>query len=215
MNASTSKRLVMIGAGQFASRCAYYFDTFSDYQIEAFAVDPEYHAETSLDDRPVVSTDDLARQYPAETHAAFVAVGYGNQNRGRSRLSDLLQRQGYELASYHHKTTAIHDSQIGPGTFLADLVSVGPFCVLGRGCILSTSAIVAHDSTLGDECYLSAGSIVAGGTTLGPRCFVGLGARISDGLVIAAETTVGAGAVVVRDITESGTYAGVPARRIA
>ena len=43
---------------------------------------------------------------------------------------------------------------------------------------------------------------------------MGTGAHILQGLTISDDTIVGAGAVVTKDITEPGTYVGVPARKI-
>ncbi len=49
---------------------------------------------------------------------------------------------------------------------------------------------------------------------VGNGTWIGAGAVVSNNVSICGEVTVGAGAVVVKDITESGTYVGVPARKI-
>jgi len=43
--------------------------------------------------------------------------------------------------------------------------------------------------------------------------WVGIGAIINNNVNIYEHMTLGAGAVVVKDITESGIYVGVPARK--
>ncbi len=50
--------------------------------------------------------------------------------------------------------------------------------------------------------------------TVGRDTFIGAGATIVNGVSICGGVIIGAGAVVVRDVTEPGTYAGVPAKRI-
>ena len=48
--------------------------------------------------------------------------------------------------------------------------------------------------------------------TIGNSTWIGAGATVSNNVNICGECTIGAGAVVVKDITEPGTYIGVPAR---
>ncbi|MBS6324113.1 MAG: acetyltransferase, partial [Clostridium sp.] len=44
--------------------------------------------------------------------------------------------------------------------------------------------------------------------------WVGIGATVSNNVNICDHCTIGAGAVIIRDIEESGTYVGIPARKI-
>ena len=46
---------------------------------------------------------------------------------------------------------------------------------------------------------------------MGESTHVGIGATVINNIEICKDTVVGGGAVVVRNITESGTYIGVPA----
>ena len=55
---------------------------------------------------------------------------------------------------------------------------------------------------------------ISGNIILGSRVLIGTGAQILQGLTICDDTIVGAGAVVTKNITEPGTYVGIPARRI-
>jgi acetyltransferase-like isoleucine patch superfamily enzyme len=50
--------------------------------------------------------------------------------------------------------------------------------------------------------------------SVGADTWVGIGAVVSNNLSICGGCMIGAGTVVVRSITESGTYVGIPARRI-
>ena len=44
--------------------------------------------------------------------------------------------------------------------------------------------------------------------------WVGAGVTVSNNVSICEECMIGAGTVIVKDIKESGTYVGVPARKI-
>ena len=118
--------------------------------------------------------------------------------------------------------TAIHpgaiisniDTAVGDGTVIMADAVVNPGAQIGKHCIINSGSIVEHDNHIGDYAHVSVGAKTAGGVRIGARTWVGIGATISNGIQVCGDCILGAGSVVVRDITEAGTYAGVPARRI-
>jgi acetyltransferase-like isoleucine patch superfamily enzyme len=84
---------------------------------------------------------------------------------------------------------------------------------IGEGCIINTSSSVDHDNVLADFVHVSVGAHLAGTVKVGKGAWIGAGAVVSNNISICREALVGAGAVVVCDITEPGTYIGVPAKR--
>jgi sugar O-acyltransferase (sialic acid O-acetyltransferase NeuD family) len=102
--------------------------------------------------------------------------------------------------------------EIGPGTFVARKAHVGPLAKIGTGVILNTGSIVDHESIVGDYTHISVNSTVAGRCRIGRHVMLGAGAVVIDNVSICDDVIVGAGAAVVTDITESGTYVGIPAR---
>ena len=85
---------------------------------------------------------------------------------------------------------------------------------LGRGCIVNTSACVDHDNLLEDFVHVSPGARLAGTVHIGQGTWIGIGATVINNRSVAAGCRIGAGAVVIRDITQKGTYVGIPARRL-
>jgi acetyltransferase-like isoleucine patch superfamily enzyme len=49
---------------------------------------------------------------------------------------------------------------------------------------------------------------------VGSRTWLGVGSTIVNSVVVTDECLIGAGALVIRDITEPGTYVGVPANEL-
>ena len=49
---------------------------------------------------------------------------------------------------------------------------------------------------------------------IGNKTWIGIGATVSNNVSICGGCIIGAGAVVIRDVNESGTYVGVPIRKI-
>jgi len=121
------------------------------------------------------------------------------------------------------------------GCSLGDDVFVGPFVEIqqgvrvGRGTRIQSHAFLCEGVTIGEECVISHGAmfindLFRGGPARGDRSkwretrladhvYVGTHATILPVRIVSG-VVVGAGAVVTRDITEPGTYAGNPARKI-
>jgi UDP-3-O-[3-hydroxymyristoyl] glucosamine N-acyltransferase len=86
-----------------------------------------------------------------------------------------------------------HDTVIGPGTMIDNLVQIGHNVVLGRGCILAGQVGISGSTKLGDF-------VMAGGQAgLAGHLNIGTGARIA------------AQAGLMRDIEPGSTVAGAPA----
>jgi acetyltransferase-like isoleucine patch superfamily enzyme len=123
------------------------------------------------------------------------------------------------------------------GCTIGDDCFVGPFTEIQKGVVVGARTRVQSHSlicelvTIGEDCFIGHGvmfindTFAAGGpaggrkelwraTSIGNQVSIGSNAtilpvRITDNVVI------GAGAVVTRDITEAGTYAGNPARKLS
>lgn len=106
------------------------------------------------------------------------------------------------------------DAILGHGTFVGHHAHIGPLTHIGVGCIINTSAVVEHDCVIGDYTHVSVNTTLCGKVRVGQRCFIGAGATLIDGVTLCSDVIIGAGAVVVSDITEPGTYLGVPARKV-
>ena len=121
------------------------------------------------------------------------------------------------------------------GCSLGDDVFVGPFVEIQRGVIIGARTRVQSHSficegvTLGEDCVISHGvmfinDLLRGGPARGDRS-LWRKTQVANGVAIGTNATIlpvrigenvviGAGAVVTRDITEPGNYAGNPARKV-
>ncbi|MCV7679015.1 MULTISPECIES: acyltransferase [Micrococcus] len=104
---------------------------------------------------------------------------------------------------------------LGEGVYLNREVYIdnGPV-TLGRNVYVGPRAMIitAKHSLGGPE--LRAGDGGPEPVVIGDGTWIGAGAIILPGLTVGAECIVAAGAVVTKDCTPNGLYAGVPARRI-
>lgn len=131
----------------------------------------------------------------------------------RERIANELPVKWYTAI---HPTAVISslDVEIGEGTVIMANAVVNPSARIGKHCIINTGAIVEHDNILEDYVHLSPNVTLAGIVKVGKSTHIGAGSCTKQVLNIASDCIIGAGSVIVKDITESGTYVGVPARKI-
>ena len=67
----------------------------------------------------------------------------------------------------------LHDTHIGAGTKIDNLVQIGHNCVVGAGCILVGQAGIAGSTTLEDGVVVLAQAGIAGHRRVGARAFIG------------------------------------------
>jgi UDP-N-acetylbacillosamine N-acetyltransferase len=157
----------------------------------------------------------VLRSFPAHADGVEYLPCAGDNLRRLAQIRE-LRDSGLPLATLiSPRATVGHGATVSPGCFIAHHAHVGPLASLGAGCIVNTAAVVEHDCVLGECCHVSIHSTVAGRSTLGECVFLGAGAVVIDNVSVAANVIVGAGGVVVTAIERSGTYVGVPVRRMA
>jgi acetyltransferase-like isoleucine patch superfamily enzyme len=116
---------------------------------------------------------------------------------------------------------------IGDGSFIGPFVEIQRGITIGKRCRIQSHSFICELVTIGDDCFISHGamfindSFVGGGPTterqlwrstkLGNRVSIGTNATILP-VTICDHVVIGAGAVVTKDVTVPGIYAGNPAR---
>ena len=149
-----------------------------------------------------------------ENYDCDMIVAIGNAN-VRRRIQEGLENCGKNVVSLIHPDAVIGDNvSIGKGTVVMPGVVINTDTVIGKGCIINTCASVDHDNLIGDCVHVSVGVHLAGTVSVGDNTWIGIGAVVSNNINITENCKIGAGAVVVSDIKESGTYVGIPAKRI-
>jgi acetyltransferase-like isoleucine patch superfamily enzyme len=144
-----------------------------------------------------------------------------------------LKKTGIRDVAFGRNVTVIepcnlYGCQIGDDCFIGPFVEIQKDVSIGRGTKIQSHAFVCELVTIGDECFVSHGAMfvndlfATGGpargdkslwksTKIGNRVSVGTNATILP-VEICDNVVIGSGSVVTKDITESGIYAGNPAR---
>ncbi len=123
----------------------------------------------------------------------------------------------------------IYGCTIGDNVFIGPFVEIQRNVVIGHRTKVQSHAFICELVTIGDDCFIGHGVMFTndlfkhGGPAQGDRKLwksTLIGNRVSIGsnatmlpVTVCDDVVIGAGAVVTKNITEPGVYAGNPARR--
>ena len=205
----TRGRLAIVGASSLGQQIAGHSAVSGGFEIVGFFDDFAPLAECIIG-----RTTEMNSMFAKGAFDCLaIGVGYKAMDFRHSILERVVGR--VPLADIRHPSVfADPTADIGEGCVMLANVVVDQRVRVGRNVFMSIAASVSHDSTIGDSAYLSPKSTVCGNCRIGERVFLGAGCVVRDGISISDGVVIGAGTVVVKDIVQSGVYAGNPARRI-
>lgn len=196
------KKLVIFGAGGHAKVVAD-IAMKNGFEIAGF-----------LDDNDAISTvigypklgkiDDCVKY---KDTCAF-AIGIGN-NAVRKKIFE--KYPDLEYPTLVHPTASVGiETKIGKGTVVMPMVVANACAEVGDFCVLNSGSVVEHDCRVGDYCLVAPNVTMCGASKIGDLVWLGAGSTVNQTVKICDGATVGSGGVVTKDITEAGTYIGVP-----
>lgn len=161
---------------------------------------------------PVVGDMTALMERLSELDGVVVAIG---NNRIRHAKLLELRAAGAHLATLVHPAASVSRyASIGQGAVVCAGAVVSAAACVGMGGILNTGCSVDHDCMLGEAVHISPGARLGGGVQIGSQSWVGIGASVRQLIRIGQRSMIGAGSVVVSDIPDDMTVAGVPAKRM-
>ena len=118
--------------------------------------------------------------------------------------------------TFIHPTAQIMDDtiEIGEGSFIGANSILTTNIKLGKHALLNRGNHIGHDTTTGDYFSMMPGSILSGNITIGDTVYMGSNSTIREKLTIKDDVTIGMSSCVVNNINESGTYVGIPCKKI-
>lgn len=202
------KNIIVIGAGGHGRVIADLIKKLNNYQNVYFLDD--FATGEVLGCKIIGKTDDYVKY--VNDYEFFVAIG---NNKLRKSVIEKLINSNAKIATLIHPSAVIANNvEIGFGTCVIAGAVINPCAKIGNGVIINTSSSIDHDCVIGDYTHVSVGVRVAGGAKTESDVWLCIGAVVSNGVSICENVTIGAGAVVLKDITESGVYVGVPAKKV-
>lgn len=198
---------IIMGAGDFA-REVYEYHKFLKIPVSGFY--DEITEKDSLRNLPIYRD---IKNIP-KINEVFFVVGTGNPIANK-KFTNLIEENGLKLSQ-----PIICDSYVGENVFIGNGSVICPKSVLtcdisiGKFCAINISCTIGHDCFLDDFVVLSPNCSLSGHTKIKSETLLGTSVVTIPKRNICNNVVIGALSCVVKDITESGTYIGSPAKRI-
>lgn len=204
-----NKPIIIVGTGGFAREVGtLLLDLGLGDQWKAFIErDVAWKKNQELMERPVWKESEI------ETGKYQVVIGVSNPQ-VREQIVDRLP----ETTEY---PTLIH-----PSVIYSQWVDIGKGTIICAGCILTTDievgnhvqlnlhTTVGHDVHIADFVTTAPAVNISGNCYIGKSVYMGTQAATKQGISISPGITLGMGAMVVKNLSEPGTYVGIPARKL-
>lgn len=207
------------GQAKETAQLARLIDPHGDrWPVIAYVAQREADLGASLPHGRVSHTDaSFEASFDATASRREVAIGVGHP-RLRRRLAERIASR-YPSCAFPNLVrpgVILHPEHLhmGVGNLVSHGVVLTVDITIGDFTLLNFQSTVGHDAVIGSWSVVNPSANISGGCVIGDECLIGVGAQILEGRRVCSGAVVGAGAVVTRDITEPGTYVGVPARRI-
>lgn len=167
-----------------------------------FFVDEEYESEMALS----------IKKFDPSLYKIMIAVA---DCRERERIVKKLPVET-KYFSFVHPSALILDKnvEIGEGCFVGAYSIITTNIKIGNHAILNRGNHIGHDSQIGNYFSAMPGAIISGNVLIGDRCYFGTNSSVKEKVSISDDVIVGSNATVVKNIISSGTYVGIPVKKL-
>jgi sugar O-acyltransferase (sialic acid O-acetyltransferase NeuD family) len=216
-------RIVIFGAGGMALEMAAYIEQYNDARPSGLFEDRSHLELVGYIDPSKERDGELMKGYAIfnEIRAQMGVTGYllsfGKPSVRRDVFNNEVARYpGIKPINFRHPMSVVDTGtlQMGTGNFICPFDVICPDIIIGNHNMFNTNVTIGENADIGSFNVFNSFSQISGRVKIGNECLIGAGVNILQDLSICDNVTIGSGAVVTKDITEPGTYVGIPARRI-
>ena len=206
--------LYIIGAGGFGREVSWFVERINEvkptWNLKGFIDDDESTWGLVRDGYTVLGGCDYLKKL-GEVHAVCAIASA----KVRKIIVEKFADSRVKFATLIDPTVFISKRvEIGEGTIICAGTIITVDIAIGNHVIINLDCTIGHDDTIHDFVTIYPSVNVSGNVDLGECSELGTGTQIIQGKSVAPNTIIGAGTVVVKSIEESGTYVGVPAKKI-
>jgi sugar O-acyltransferase (sialic acid O-acetyltransferase NeuD family) len=207
-------RIIIIGGGGHAKVLISVLKKIGRYEIIGYT---DCSDKGIILDTKYLGEDNILNKIINDNPQVVAAIGIGNVeiSEKRKKIKERLTEAGFFLPAIISPDAIINDDvQIDDGTVVFDGAVVNSGSRIGMCSIINTNCTIEHDCTIGDFVHLAPGATLSGGVKIDDFCVIGTGANIIQYRKIVKNCMIGAGSAVIKDCLISGTYVGIPAKKV-
>ncbi len=209
---SKTRKLVIVGDGEFAGIAHEYFTHDSPYEVAGFAVERPYRKQDEYCGLPVVDFEEIDGRFPPQAHDAHVAITYTQLNRVRARLYEAVKAKGFRAANYVSSRAFVwRNVELGDNVFIFEHNVIQHHASIGSDVVLWSGNHIGHRCVIEPHCYISSHVVVSGYCRVGAYSFIGVNSTLADRVVVARDCFIGAGCLILKDTEPGKVYRAPPA----
>lgn len=201
--------IVSIGANGLAKQI---YPLIEDSKNLIF-IDTTINKESEFNGHPIYNNLDFIKGELDKREIVEFFIGIGNPIHRKKFHNQLLEMGAYPINIQSKSAKVYSNSKLGVGNLILDFCLIEWDVVIGNGNLINAGAYIHHDSIIGDFNEIMPGAKILGKVQIGNMCRIGSNSVILPDIKICDDVIIGAGAIVTRDISESGTYIGIPAKK--
>lgn len=209
------KQIVIIGAGGFGREVQWLIERINEkeltWEIKGY-IDDGIDAGTEINGYPVLGGINELLEMQQEI---AVVCAIGSSSIRKKIIERISSNPNIEFPNIVDPSVQMSKyvkfgkgNIICAGTILTVNIDIKDFSILNLDCT------VGHDVVLNSFVTVYPSVNISGCVMIGKHTEIGTGTQIIQGKTISENVIIGAGAVVVKNIDISGTYVGMPAKRI-
>lgn len=193
--------IAIIGNGGMGREVKSYFNKIGIESI--FFVSDEFYKPNSN----LMKLSDL----DIDKHHVLVCIANPS---ARKQIVNNLPNETRYFTFIHPSAQVYTEHMIGEGSIICPNVVVSCNVKIESHVIINYNSTIGHDTHIGNYSTINPNSSVSGNCLLEDNVFIGAGTSIKEKTKIVSDVIVGMGTVVVKDIVNTGTYVGVPSRKL-
>lgn len=165
-----------------------------------------------VDDEFVCDNSKAIGEFDPTIWTMMVAIANPKE---RERIVKKMPK-GTKYFQFIHPTAILMNKNIfiGEGSFIGANCIITTNVKIGEHSILNRGNQIGHDCSIGSYLSMMPGSIISGNVTIGNRVYLGTNSTIIENKSVNSDVIIGANGVVIDNINLTGTYVGVPVKKV-
>jgi sugar O-acyltransferase (sialic acid O-acetyltransferase NeuD family) len=208
------KNLIIIGAGGYgrevynlAIQCVEYK---KDFIVKGF-IDDNLNALQDFEGYPPIISD--IKGYKIQENDIFTCA-IGNINLKKQFCVNIIQRKGEFVNLIHPSVLLNKNVKIGNGVIIFLNSNISNDCIIEDFVTIQGYVGLGHDTKIEKWSHLNAYVFTGGFVNIGTEVTINTRATILPGIKVNKNAIVGACSLVIKNVKESTTVFGVPAKKI-
>jgi carbonic anhydrase/acetyltransferase-like protein (isoleucine patch superfamily) len=188
--------MLIVGTGQMADLCQYYFEKDTFQKVDAFVSVESTSENSRLNGRPIIQLEELENDSKNKKHKAFVAISYHQSNQIREHFFGLLMSFEIEVLTYVSPKATIHDDvEIGLNCLILENSVIQKGTTVRDNTFLWTGVQIGHHSTIEENAFIGASSVLMGCNLVGRNSHVSANCTVLDHSELPQYTSLGPGQI--------------------